>query len=271
MSARILRPIGAISLVAALLLGFAVPAAYADSVTFGLYAAGGYISPTLELSLPAGGYTLDLRAQKSSFMATLSRDLFFGPAGLLTLGGQAALGGTGWGGRVYARGGLSAMAVDARLAYASTPWPELWVGDSTAAGFSGALAGRYRLGAREVLSLGADYNALWTFEASYAWRVDPTYTLGLGWRQGPYARMGWKGTVDSGRSLLELLLLLGKHNQLGASLFQRGLKAGLTVNYPFAVSLSLERDGFAANLDYTETTNTLGAWLRYRLTLGGDS
>lgn len=258
-----------------LAIGFQLPAiSLAQSLTFGIYGrlSPNYLTPTLEASYPLGELSLGLRLQQGAFGVSAESATELGPAGRFSYGARASLGFAGWGLEAFARGGVAQVALEAALAYASTPRNTLWVGDTGPAGLSGGLLGRYRLSSRDTLGLYTEYSGLWTFEGSYALRDSATYTFGLGYRNGVYAMVGWRGELDEEGTLLEALLRAGLRNELEAALFTAlddatNLKLRLTLAYPLAAKVGLEMDAFRLEASYD---GGFALWLRYTINLGGE-
>jgi hypothetical protein len=250
------------------LLLLATPA-FAQSLTLGLYGRSGYLTPTLEGTLPVGDFTLGLRAQWAALGLTAESAVELGPIGRVGYGLRASLGLPGWAVEGFARGALGPVGLDANLGYASTSRQNLWVGDYGEANLSGLnvrLFGRYRLSGRETLGLTLGYaNPFLYGEASYATRADTTWTFGLGYRGGPYGLVGWRGEL--GQGLLDLTLRAGFYNRLEAVLSTEELKTRLTLSYPWAASLGVERGSWRADAGYGAESGIFG-WLRYTLELG---
>lgn len=271
---RIWRPAYVVRMTVLLLLAssFQLPA-FSQSLTFGLYGRPGYLTPTIEGTLPVGDFTLGLRAQWAALGLSAESALELGPVGRVGYGLRASLGVPGWALDGFARGALGPVGLDANLGYASTFWQDLWVGDYGEAnvfGLNVRLSGRYRLSGRETLGLTLGYaNPFLYAEASYATRADTTWTFGLGYRGGPYGLVGWRGELGESGTLLDLTLRAGLYNRLEAALSTEELKTRLTVSYPWAASLGVEMGSWRADAGYRADTGLFG-WLRYTLELGGE-
>lgn len=242
---------------------------FAQTLTFGLYGrlSPDYLTPTIEASYPLDDLTLGLRLQRDAFGVSAESALEFGPAGRVSYGLRGNLGFAGWGLEGFAKGGVAQVALEANLAYVSTLRSNLWVGDTGPAGLSGSLLGRYRLSARDTVGLFTEYSGVWTFEGSYALRDDATYTFGLGYQNGIYGILGWKGELDEEGTLLEALLRAGLRNELEAALFLENLKLRLTLAYPLAAKVGLEMDAIRLEAAYD---GGLVLWLRYAINFGGE-
>lgn len=247
--------------------------AFAQSLTFGLYGRSGHLTPTLEGTLPVGDFTLGMRAQWAALGLSAQSGVELGPIGRIGYGLRASLGLSGWAVEGFAGGALGSVALDADLGYASTFRQNLWVGDYGEANVFGLgvrIAGRYRLSGRETLGLTLGYaNPFLYGEASYAARAGATWTLGLGYRGGPYGLVGWRGELGGG-ALLDLTVRAGLYNRLEAAVFTEELKTRLTVSYPWAASLGVERGSWRADAGYGADTGIFG-WLRYTLELGEEN
>lgn len=253
------------------LLLLATPA-FAQSFTFGLYGRSGYLTPTLEGTLPVGDFSLGLRTQWAAIGLSAESAVELGPMGRIGYGLRGSLGVAGWAVEGFARGALGPVGLDATLGYASVRRQNLWVGDYGEANLSGLnvrLFGRYRLSGRETLGLTVGYaNPFLYGEASYATRADTTWTLGLGYRGGPYGLAGWRGELDPG--LLDLTVRAGFYNRLEAVLSTEELKTRLTLSYPWAASLGVEGGSWRADAGYGVDTGIFG-WLRYTLEFGEEN
>jgi hypothetical protein len=261
---------------------------YAQSLTFGLYGRGpDYITPTIEASLSFNDLTLGLQAQRDGVGVLIEQALELGPVGRLSFGARGNLGfanlytGTGslqWGGEVFARGGAGPVALETRLAYATVARNLLWVGDTqgisdtaipfgvlSGAGFSAALAGRYRLDRNQTLALAVGYDGNWLAEGSFALRKGATYTFGAGYQGGIYGLLGWKGELDEEGALLDMVLRAGQFNQLSAALFLENLKLRLTLAYPLTATVGLEVNALRLDGTYNPNTGAWSAWLRYTI------
>lgn len=266
----------------ALLLGIAYllgGISLAQSLTFGLYGrlSPGYFTPTLELTYPIQDTTWGVRLQRDAFGVSAESALDLGPVGRIAYGGRASLGWAGWGVQAFARGGAGPVAAEARLGYASTPPASLWVGDAdplqpVAAGFSGLLSGRYRLTATQTLGFSAQYFGILAAEATLGLRDQSTYTVGLGYQEGLYGLLGWRGELDEAGDLLDLTLRAGGYNRLEVLLSMpledtNKLNLRFTVAYPWAAKLGIEMGNIQADAAFD---GGWSAWLRYRLEFGGE-
>ncbi|PZA07127.1 hypothetical protein DNA98_10820 [Meiothermus sp. Pnk-1] len=253
------------------LLLLATPA-FAQSFTFGVYGRSGYLTPTFEGTLSAGDFILGLRAQWAAIGLSAEGAVELGPMGRIGYGLRGSLGIAGWAVEGFARGALGPVGLDASLGYASAPRQNLWVGDYGEANLSGLnvrFFGRYRLSGRETLGLTVGYaNPFLYGEASYTTRAETTWTLGLGYRGGPYGLAGWRGEL--GGAVLDLSLRLGWYNRLEAALFTEELKTHLTLSYPWAASLGVEGGPWRADAGYGVDTGIFG-WLRYTLEFGEEN
>lgn len=258
-----------------LAIGFQLPAvSLAQSLTFGIYGrlSPNYLTPTLEATYPLDDLSLGLRLQRDAFGVSAESAIELGPAGRFSYGARANLGFAGWGLEGFAKGGVAQVALEVALAYASSPRSALWVGDTGPAGLSGGLLGRYRLSSTSTLGLYTEYSGVWTFEGSYALRDSATYTFGLGYQNGVYAILGWRGELDEEGTLLEALLRAGLRNELEAALFTAlddatNLKLRLTLAYPLAAKVGLEMDAFRLEATYD---GGFALWLRYTINFGGE-
>ena len=251
----------------------------AQSVTFGLdgRVAPDYLTPTLELSYPVQDITLGLRLQRDAFGVSAESALELGPVGRISYGGRGSLGFAGWGLGAFARGGAGPVAAEARLGYYSTPPANLWVGDydpiqPVAAGFNGLLSGRYRLSSTQTVGLSAQYFGIFAAEGTFALCDQNTYTFGVGYQNGLYGLLGWRGEVAEDGSLLEVSLRAGFYNRL-ETLFitplddTNKLNLRFTVAYPWAAKLGIEVGNVRADAAFD---GGWSLWLRYTLNFGGE-
>lgn len=251
----------------------------AQSATFGLYGrlAPDYLTPTVELSYPVQDVTLGLRLQRDAFGVSAEGALEFGPAGRISYGGRGSLGFAGWGLQAFARGGAGPVAGEARLGYSSTAPANLWVGDADpvqpiAAGWNGLISGRYRLSPAQTVGLSAQYFGMFAAEGTFLLRETSTFTFGLGYQNGPYGLLGWRGELGEAGSLLDVTLRTGFYNRLEA-LFSMPLEdtnklnLRFTVAYPWAAKLGIEVGKVRADAVFD---GDWSAWLRYTLESGGE-
>ena len=251
----------------------------AQSVTFGLYGhlTPNYLTPTVELSYPIQDITLGLRLQRDAFGVSAESALELGPVGRVSYGGRGSLGFAGWGLGAFARGGAGPGAAEARLGYSSTPPANLWVGEAdpiqpVAAGFNGLLSGRYRLSPTQTVGLTAQYFGVFAAEGSFALRDQATYTFGMGYQNGLYGLLGWRGEVAEDGTLLDVSLRAGFYNRL-ETLFvtpldsTNKLNLRFTVAYPWAAKLGVEMGNVRADAAFD---GGWSLWLRYTLDFGGE-
>ena len=257
--------------------------ALAQTLTLGGYIDEFHLTPTLELAYPLSEVTLELRATQGALGLGLQSALELGPIGRLAYGGLVALGQGGAGGRVFLQGGVGPMALEAALAYAALPWKALWVGENDPRGLSGRLQGRFRLSSRETLALSLAYGdaglgllpwglPTWGLEGVYVFREGLTYTLGLGYRDGPYGLLGLKGELDEEGSVGEILLWAGARTALEARLYtpigEDTLNLRLALAYPLYLALEGEWSGLGLEGAYGQEGYAL--WLRYRWAFGSE-
>lgn len=257
--------------------------ALAQTLTLGGYIDEFHLTPTLELAYPLSEVTLELRATREALGLGLQSALELGPIGRLAYGGLVALGQGGAGGRVFLQGGVGPMALEAALAYAALPWKALWVGENDPRGLSGRLQGRFRLSSRETLALSLAYGdaglgllpwglPTWGLEGVYVFREGLTYTLGLGYRDGPYGLLGLKGELDEEGSVGEILLWAGARTALEARLYtpigEDTLNLRLALAYPLYLALEGEWSGLGLEGAYGQEGYAL--WLRYRWAFGSE-
>jgi len=260
---------------------------FAQSLTFGLYGRSGpdYLTPTIEANYPVGDTTLGLRAQRDAFGISAESALELGPAGRVSYGARGNVGFAGWGLEGFVRGGVAQVALEGYLAYSTTPRNTLWVGDNYSKGLAistlgsaqnlgGGLSGRYRLSSKDTLGLALEYANLWAAEGTYALRENATYTFGLGFQNGLYGLLGWRGELDEAGTLLEATLRAGGFNRLESALTIplgdeeiSNLKLRLTLAYPLAATLSVEMNDLRLDTAYE---GGFSAWLRYRINFGGE-
>lgn len=254
----------------------------AQSLTIGLYGRlmPDYLSPTLDLAYPLGDLRLGVRAQRDAFGVSVESALDLSAAGRVSYGARGNLGFAGWSLEGFAKGGIAQVALEANLVYASTARGNLWVGDSDPAGFSGLLAGRYRLSPTQTAGLFLFYSdPLLTAEATYALRNQATYTFGLGVRgAGPYGILGWRGEIAEDGALLEAILRAGYRNELETTLSlpvgeeESILRLRLALAYAlasgsFSGKLGAELDNYRLDASYD---GGFALWLRYTLSLASE-
>lgn len=243
--------------------------AWGQSLTFGVLVQPSYFSPTLEGSLPIEGFTLGARVQRGAVGLSLDGALELGPVGRVGFGLRGGLSFAGWGAGLGVRSALGPLALDVGVAYTQAA---SWVLDNDTAGWSGRLAGRYRLGSRETLGLLVAYaQEQISGEASLALRSQSTLTVGAGYRGGLYGLVAWRGELDEAGTLLDASLRAGLFNQLEANLyttlFEADLKLGLTLAYPWAGKLNVEMN--PVRLDFSLSPERWSVWARYQIDLGG--
>lgn len=250
--------------------------ALAQRVTLGAYGEAGYWTPSLELAYPLSELTLRAQAQRGALGLGVERTLELGPAGRVAYGALAAGGAGGLGARAFLQGGLGPAALEVRLAYATLPWKRLFVGWTDPDGLSGSLEGRYRLSPEATLGLALGYGDLglgllpwgppaWGAEGRYGVRAGPwSYTLGLGFRQGPYALVGWRAELDEEGTVGEAVLRLGAANRLEARLYaplgEDTLGLRLALGYPFRAAWGVAWGGLSLEGAYD---GSYALWLRY--------
>jgi len=254
-----------------------------QSLTIGLQGrlSPGYLTPTLEVTLPLGDLDLYARLQRDALGVGLGSALEFSALGRLSYRVQASLGFAGWGLEGRASGTFGPVAANVEALYSNTLRNNLWVGEEAEGGLKVGLWGRYRLDPRQTLGLQMGFKndlagiARGAAELSYALRQAQTYTVGLGVDDARlYGLLGWRGELDEAGTLLEATLRAGQLNRLEATLTTplddeqlNNLKLRLTASYPWAVSLGIEAYGFRADAGYD---GGFSLWLRYTLSLGGN-
>lgn len=255
---------------------------FGQSLTFGLFGrlSPGYLTPTVEATLPLGELELRARLQRDALGLGLFGALELSALGRLSYGAGFSLGFAGWGLQAGASAVLGPVAASLEAQYSNTLRSSLWVGDEADGGLKLGLGGRYRLDARQTLGLQLGFKnslagiASGSGELSYALRQEQTYTFGLGVDDSRlYGLLGWRGELDEAGTLLEATLRAGQLNRLEAALTApldeeqlNNLKLRLTVAYPWAATLGVEAYGFRADASYE---GSFSLWLRYRLSFGG--
>lgn len=258
----------------------------AQSLTVGLFAAPGYISPTLEGSLELGGFSLSARLKRDSLGLGVEDDLEFGPAGRFVFGARGDLGfglqPLAWGAEAYLRGSVAQFGLDARLGYASAPRAAMWAGERNFSGFAGNFNASYRLDPANTLRASLAYagdvpgaifqGSTLGLEGSWALREGgATYLAGLGFRVGAYALLGWRGELGEEGTLLDATLRLGWVNRLELGLFQEELRLRLMTTFPlggvpFEAAASLEAESLRGDVAYDNANGRWTVWLRYTFT-----
>lgn len=258
----------------------------AQSLGVGLFASPGYLTPTLEGSLEAGGLTLSARLKRDAVGLGLEDDLEFGPAGRFVFGARADLGfglqPLGWGAEAYLRGSLAQVGLEARVGYASAPRALLWAGERNFSGFAGNLGASYRLDPNHTLRASLAYTgdvpgAIFqgsTLGLEGAWALregGATYLAGLGFRLGAYALLGWRGELGEEGTLLDATLRLGWISRLELGLFQEELRLRLMSTIPlggvpFEAAASLEGQSLRGDVSYDNGNQRWTVWLRYTFT-----